>query len=96
MLWGNQKVNAQKRRYEDYTQTLLQLGAYICILALLALAGRAVLADVSARAARQPAATVATQVEPVKAEPASAVVRTERLWLDGGQSLDLRGALASP
>lgn len=97
--WGNQKVNARSGRgLEEYTQTLFQLGAYACILALLALAGRTLLTDMSARAVRDVASApaVATELPSPARAPAEAPTITESVWLDDGHRLPLRGAVASP
>ena len=86
-FWGNQKVNTRSGRgSQNYAQMLLQLGAYACILALLALAARAFFADVSARAVRQPAAAGAAAVE-VRLPAAP----SDETWMKAAYDPKLRG-----
>lgn len=79
-------------------QTLLQLGAYACILALLGLAARELHADVSGRVLREAANQTARCSDcGASPEPALAAARAEetRTWIDPPSALPLRRSLAN-
>jgi hypothetical protein len=83
-----------ERRFHELSQTLLQLGAYASIIALMVLAAYELQADIGTRVLRQSAAQPAVCWD-CRAEPPEEAGADATMWADPASKPPLRRSFAS-